>query len=162
MRVLQITTLQSGGASIAAKRLHQALLDCEIESRILTLEKHSNNDGIISYKPFLDFSSKRIIPKIVKGLLYRFGIGMGRWWRMHVGTEERKGLSLHLPRLALPCRKPSSRPMGGRYPSAFLRRFHQLPYFLQEGEKTHRLDTSRQGHRVRWFPLQHRSRQTIF
>lgn len=88
MRVLQISTLQSGGASIAAKRLHQALLDCEIESRILTLEKHSNNDGIISYKPFLDFSSKRIIPKIVKGLLYRFGIGMGRWWRMH--DEARK------------------------------------------------------------------------
>lgn len=83
MKVLHITTHLNGGAALAALRLHQALLDCGEESRVLTLDEVEEDNSIIQYKPFLDFSSNRGLEKIVKSLLYRLNIGMGRWWRMH-------------------------------------------------------------------------------
>lgn len=93
MKVLHISTHQTGGAALAAMRIHKALLDCGVESRVLTLDGDIENDNIAKYKPLIDYSKNTKVAKIVKGLLYRLNIGMGRWWRMH--DKARKGNECH-------------------------------------------------------------------
>jgi len=50
MRVLQLATSTSGGAGIAARRLHEALIENQVESTLLTLTNHTNSVGIIEIK----------------------------------------------------------------------------------------------------------------
>ena len=89
MRILHITTSLSGGAALAALRLHKALLDCGVDSRVLTLDADSPDESIFRFKPLIDFQNDSLTTKIARGLLYRINIGMGRYWRMH--DKARKG-----------------------------------------------------------------------
>ncbi len=84
IRILHISTHQIGGAALAALRLHNALLKSSVNSRFLTLEGNSNRENqIYVYRPLLDFRKNHGLSKIIKSLLYRTNLFMGRWWRMH-------------------------------------------------------------------------------
>lgn len=88
IRILHITTHNSGGAALATFRLHQALLDNGVDSLILTLDGNIDEKHIVRYKPLLDFRQPKGVAKITKSVLYKCNIGMGRFWRMH--DEARK------------------------------------------------------------------------
>ncbi len=88
MKVLHITTHYTGGAALAAFRLHQALLDEEIDSYILTLDGNIYNGNVSLYHPLLDLRKPEGLAKVIKSVLYKCNIGMGRFWRMH--DEARK------------------------------------------------------------------------
>lgn len=85
MKVLHISTHQTGGAALAAFRLHRSLIDNGVESRMLTLDGDCDDNLVVRYKPIFDFHSSRIL----KSTLYRLGIGIGHYWRMH--DKARKG-----------------------------------------------------------------------
>lgn len=89
LRILHITTHLTGGAALAALRLHQALLDSGVDSHLLTLDGEIEDKHIVRYKPLLDFRHPKGLSKVVKSILYKLNIGMGRYWRMH--DEARKG-----------------------------------------------------------------------
>jgi len=83
MRVLHISTHQTGGAALATFRLHRSLLDSGVDSRVLTLDGDCN-DGIVTiYKPLFDFQKNKGLSKKIKSVLYRLNIGIGRYWRLH-------------------------------------------------------------------------------
>ena len=42
MKILHLNTFDTGGAAVAAKRLHMALLNEDVESRMLFVKKASN------------------------------------------------------------------------------------------------------------------------
>lgn len=79
MKVLHISTHQTGGAALAAFRLHRSLIDNGVDSRMLTLDGDCDDNFVVRYKPVFDFQKS----KILKSTLYRLGIGIGRYWRMH-------------------------------------------------------------------------------
>lgn len=83
MNILHISTHQTGGAALAALRLHQALLDSGVDSRVLTLDGEFEDKHIVRYKPLLDFRQTKGLAKVTKSVLYKVNIGMGRYWRMH-------------------------------------------------------------------------------
>ncbi len=83
MRVLHISTHQTGGAALAALRLHRSLLDCGVDSRMLTLDGDGDDKLVSRYSPIIDFQKSKGIAKICKSVLYRLNIGIGRYWRMH-------------------------------------------------------------------------------
>lgn len=85
MKVLHISTHQTGGAALAAFRLHRSLIDKGVDSRMLTLDGDCDDNNVICYKPVLGFQKS----KTFKSILYRLGIGIGRYWRMH--DKARKG-----------------------------------------------------------------------
>ena len=85
MKVLHISTHQTGGAALAAFRLHRSLIDKGVDSRMLTLDGCYEDNNVICYKPVFAFQKS----KIFKSTLYRLGIGNGRYWRMH--DKARKG-----------------------------------------------------------------------
>lgn len=89
MNILHISTHQTGGAALAALRLHQALLDSGMDSRVLTLDGDIENKYIVHYKPLLDFRQTKGLAKVTKSVLYKLNIGMGRYWRMH--DDARRG-----------------------------------------------------------------------
>ena len=89
IRILHITTHLTGGAALAAFRLHQALLDNGMDSRVLTLDGEIEDKHIVHYKPLLDLRQPKGLAKMTKSVLYKLNIGMGRYWRMH--DEARKG-----------------------------------------------------------------------
>jgi len=74
---------------MATLRIHRALVDCDVDSCVLTLDDKGNDKRIIEYKPTLDFRESKGVTNITKSLLYKFNMGMGRYWRMH--DEARKG-----------------------------------------------------------------------
>ena len=49
-RVLQLATSTGGGAGIAARRLHEALIEIQVESTLLTLTDHTKSLGIFEVK----------------------------------------------------------------------------------------------------------------
>lgn len=51
MKVLHIATMDHGGAGIAARRIHEALLRLGVESRMLVRFKHSDDDTITAAQP---------------------------------------------------------------------------------------------------------------
>lgn len=79
MKVLHISTHQTGGAALAAFRLHRSLIDNGVDSRMLTLDGDCDDNFVVRYKPVFAFQKS----KIFKSILYRLGIGIGRYWRMH-------------------------------------------------------------------------------
>lgn len=79
MKVLHISTHQTGGAALAAFRLHRSLIDNGVDSRMLTLDGDCDDNNVVCYKPVFAFQKS----KILKSILYRLGIGIGRYWRMH-------------------------------------------------------------------------------
>lgn len=85
MKVLHISTHQTGGAALAAFRLHHSLIDNGVDSRMLTLDGDCADNNVVCYKPVFDFQKS----KIFKSILYRLGIGIGRYWRVH--DKARKG-----------------------------------------------------------------------
>lgn len=88
MKILHISTHQTGGAALAALRLHQALLDSGADSRVLTLDGEIEDKHIVRYKPLLDLRHPKGLAKVTKSVLYKLNVGMGRYWRMH--DEARK------------------------------------------------------------------------
>lgn len=89
MKVLHISTHQTGGAALAAFRLHRSLIDNGVDSHMLTLDGDCDDNNVICYKPVFGFQQS----KIFKSTLYRLGIGIGRYWRMH--DKARKGHECH-------------------------------------------------------------------
>lgn len=85
MKVLHISTHQTGGAALAAFRLHRSLIDNGVDSRMLTLDGECDDNNVVCYNPVFAFQKS----KIFKSILYRLGIGIGRYWRMH--DKARKG-----------------------------------------------------------------------
>lgn len=85
MKVLHISTHQTGGAALAAFRLHRSLIDNGVDSRMLTLDGDCDDNNVVCYKPVFAFQKS----KTLKSTLYRLGIGIGRYWRMH--DKARKG-----------------------------------------------------------------------
>lgn len=85
MKVLHISTHRTGGAALAAFRLHRSLIDKGIDSRMLTLDEDCDDNNVVCYKPAFGLQKS----KIFKSTLYRLGIGIGRYWRMH--DKARKG-----------------------------------------------------------------------
>ena len=85
MKVLHISTHQTGGAALAAFRLHRSLIDNGVNSRMLTLDGDCDDNNVVYYKPVFAFHKS----KIFKSIIYRLGIGIGRYWRMH--DKVRKG-----------------------------------------------------------------------
>lgn len=85
MKVLHISTHQTGGAALAAFRLHRSLIDKGVDSRMLTLDGDCDDNNVVCCKPVLGFQKS----KTFKSILYRLGIGIGRYWRMH--DKARKG-----------------------------------------------------------------------
>lgn len=79
MKILLISTSITGGAALAAFRLHRSLIDKGIDSRILTLDGDCDDNNVVCYKPVFAFKKS----KIFKSILYRLGISIGRYWRMH-------------------------------------------------------------------------------
>lgn len=89
MKVLHISTQQTGGAALAAFRLHRSLIDNGVDSRMLTLDGDCDDNNAVCYEPVFGFQKS----KIFKSTLYRLGIGIGRYWRMH--DVARKGHECH-------------------------------------------------------------------
>lgn len=89
MKVLHISTHQTGGAALAAFRLHRSLVDKGVDSRMLTLDGDCDDNNIVCYKPVFAFQKS----KIFKSILYRLGISIGHYWRMH--DKVRKGHECH-------------------------------------------------------------------
>lgn len=89
MKVLHISTHQTGGAALAAHRLHRSLIDQGVDSRMLILDGNYNNELVVRYKSVLDFQKSNGLSKLYKSILYRFNLGIGRYWKMH--DEARKG-----------------------------------------------------------------------
>lgn len=89
MKNLHISTHQTGGAALAALRLHRSLLDKGVDSRVLTLDGDYDDGFVVKYKPLLDFQKNKGLSKICKSVLYRLNIGIGHYWRMH--DKARKG-----------------------------------------------------------------------
>ena len=58
MRVLHISTYDSGGAGLCCLRIHQSLLDIGIESKVLVLYKTSENENVFSYGLYKSKMSK--------------------------------------------------------------------------------------------------------
>lgn len=85
MKILLISTSITGGAALAAFRLHHTLIDNGVDSRMLTLDGCCEDNNIVCYKPVFAFQKS----KILKSTLYRLEIGIGRYWRMH--DKARKG-----------------------------------------------------------------------
>jgi len=76
MKILHISTLDYGGAGLAALRIHKSLLDLGCESKMLVAEKTSLLDSIYVANANLNFyhwSSVWLFRKIQKHLLRRFG-----------------------------------------------------------------------------------------
>ena len=88
MTILHITTHQTGGAALAALRLHLTLLDEGVDSLVLTLDGNKCNDKISLYDPIMDLQRPKGLAKVIKSALYKCNIGMGRYWRIH--DEARK------------------------------------------------------------------------
>lgn len=89
MKILHITTSLTGGAALAAYRLHKSLLGEGVDSRVLTLDESCDDIFVEKYNYILGFQRNKGIAKFVKSLLYRLNIGIGRYWRMH--DKARKG-----------------------------------------------------------------------
>ncbi len=89
MKVLHISTHQTGGAALAAFRLHRSLIDNGVDSRMLTLDGNCDDINVVCYKPVFAFHKS----KVFKRILYRLDIGIGRYWRMH--DVARKGHECH-------------------------------------------------------------------
>lgn len=85
MKILLISTSITGGAALAAFRLHRSLIDKGVDSRMLTLDGDCDDNNVVCYKPAFGLQKS----KIFKSTLYRLGIGIGRYWRMH--DKARKG-----------------------------------------------------------------------
>lgn len=65
MKVLHVCTTDSGGAGIACLRLHEALLNNGVDSRVLVLIKSKENSKVFSmYEHKLEFLFKKILNKI--------------------------------------------------------------------------------------------------
>ncbi|MBQ6237769.1 MAG: glycosyltransferase [Bacteroidales bacterium] len=88
MRVLHISTHLTGGAALAALRLDQALLENGVDTRVLTLDDKIGKKHTVQYKPLLDFCRPKRLAKVIKSLLYKLNLGMGRYWHIH--DEARK------------------------------------------------------------------------
>lgn len=58
MRVLHISTYDSGGAGLCCLRIHQSLLDIGIESKVLVLYKTSEKENVFSYGLYKSKMSK--------------------------------------------------------------------------------------------------------
>lgn len=84
MKILLISTSITGGAALAAFRLHRSLIDNGVDSRMLTLDGDCDDNNVVCYKPVFAFQKS----KILKSTLYRLGIGIGRYWRMHDRTRK--------------------------------------------------------------------------
>lgn len=67
MKILHITTNDSGGAGIACIRLHQALLAQNVESDVLTLYKNGSHERVHQFRDL----KKRFFYKIQNSLAYR-------------------------------------------------------------------------------------------
>ena len=52
MRILQLATSTNGGAGIAARRLHEALIENQLHSRLLTLTNNPQSSGTFAIKRF--------------------------------------------------------------------------------------------------------------
>ena len=89
MKILHITTYLTGGAALATLRIHQSLLNCDVESIVLTLDCNGHDERIVKYNPILNFREPKVAAKLIKSVLYKFNIRMGRYWRLH--DEARKG-----------------------------------------------------------------------
>lgn len=74
MKILHITTMDHGGAGIAARRIHEALLKQGVESRMLVRFKKSDDDTITMAQPNKGLYSPPSIPlceKIVRAMRRR-------------------------------------------------------------------------------------------
>lgn len=89
MKVLHISTHLTGGAALAALRLSQVLIDNGVDTRVLTLDNEIGKKHTVRYKPLLDYRQPQKLAKVIKSILYKLNIGLGRYWRMH--DEARKG-----------------------------------------------------------------------
>ncbi len=72
MKILHLSTSDRGGAGIAAVRLHQALLQDKVDSKLLTLYKHEDNISNHYVVSKLDYS---IIPFFQKFIFFVNKIG---------------------------------------------------------------------------------------
>lgn len=88
MKILHISTHLTGGAALAALRLHRSMIESGIESRLLTLDGECDGNMVTTFKVPWAFQNNKLQEKIVRSVLYRLNIGMGRYWRMH--DEARK------------------------------------------------------------------------
>lgn len=77
MNVLHITTTTTGGAALATLRLHHALLYMGINSRVLVLNNTGDVSGVYEY------GHSDMIDRLIRSLLYRMNLGIGKYWRMH-------------------------------------------------------------------------------
>lgn len=88
MKILHISTHLTGGAALAALRLHRSMIESGIESRLLTLDGECDGNMVTTFKVPWAFHNNKLQEKIVRSVFYRLNIGMGRYWRMH--DEARK------------------------------------------------------------------------
>lgn len=69
MRILHISTFDSGGAGVCCLRLHQALLDSGLESKMVTLKKTKQVKGLYGYG-YYRYAASRVISIILR----KFGL----------------------------------------------------------------------------------------
>lgn len=93
MKILHITTMSTGGAFIAAKRLSDELIKHGEESKILVLDTSALFKDTI---PFCKHTFlKTLLFHILKSFLYRFKIGIGKYWRLHDSARNLGGNCLY-------------------------------------------------------------------
>lgn len=75
MKVVHVTTMDFGGAGMAVIRIHEALLNQGVDSKILVLTKITNTPGVISYLP-------KKSNKYIQGILSRIENVRRRLWEL--------------------------------------------------------------------------------
>jgi len=90
MKILHISTMSKGGAFLAANRLNDALIAHNIESKILVLETPGENTNAIPYLKHSNSFLYKLFYKLKKSILYRFKIGIGKYWRKHDSIREKE------------------------------------------------------------------------
>tara|TARA_X000000950_G_scaffold287606_1_gene400657 strand:- start:2638 stop:3792 length:1155 start_codon:yes stop_codon:yes gene_type:complete len=74
MKILHITYSDNyGGANIAANRIHKSLLNHKSETKLLVIDKKTNNKNVIQYKYLCNIFSKKIRPYFEKLLIFFLG-----------------------------------------------------------------------------------------
>ncbi|MEO6731328.1 MAG: glycosyltransferase [Ferruginibacter sp.] len=88
MKILHITNSLTGGAGIAALRLHEAMLNEGIESKILT-----GNSGNLISQNITQFrqQNKSILNSRLQNFLVRFKVGVMNSQKNYISTKDLKG-----------------------------------------------------------------------
>ena len=85
MKVVHISTLDSGGASLAAYRLHRQMLSLGVDSKMLVANKNTNDDTVIRAVPspeLLYHPPSLFVLRIIKKILRKRGLFLTRMERV--------------------------------------------------------------------------------